>query len=247
VPYELLRLERHDKVAVITLNRSEKRNALSIALRNEIDRCLRELEADDSASAAVITGAGPTFCAGFDTTEFAPNKIRAVEESSNRYHRRLAQFPTPLVAAVNGPAMGGGLDLAVLCDIRIAAETAAFAHPEIKFGAPVLFGPLREIIGGGLARELCLTGRRIDAQEALRIGLVHSVVSAERLLEEAIAMACSIAEAPLAALKATKRQIIATYAWELVEEGELFAGLESPTGQANAGRGLSWRDQGGRF
>ncbi len=235
MPYELLLCQRRDKVAVVTLNRPEKRNALSIALRNEIDACLLELEADDAVSAAVITGAGPVFCAGFDTTEFAPDRIQAVEESSNRYHRRLARFGKPLLAAINGPALGGGLDLAVLCDLRIAAEGSAFAHPEIKFGAPVLFGPLREIIGGGPARELCLTGRRIDAHEALRIGLVSKVVPADRLLEEALAITATIAEAPLAALKATKRMIIDTYGWELAEGGGFFAGLPSgPVGQPPA-------------
>ncbi len=228
MPYELLLVERRGKVAVVTLNRAEKRNALSIALRDEIDRCLQELEADDAVSAVVITGAGPVLCAGFDTTEFAPDKLQAVEESSDRYHRRLAQFGKPLLAAVNGPALGGGLDLAVLCDVRIAAEGAAFAHPEIKFGAPVLFGPLREIIGGGLARDLCLSGRRIDAREAHRIGLVSKVVTADRLLDEALAFASTIAEAPLPALKATKRMIIDTYSWELAEGGGFFAGLQPP-------------------
>lgn len=226
--YELLLCEARDKLAIVTLNRAEKRNALSIALRNEIVACLDELEANDAVGAVAITGAGPAFCAGFDTTEFTPDKMQAVEESSNRYHRRLAEFGKPLVAAVNGPALGGGLDLAALCDIRIAAEAASFAHPEIKFGAPVLFGPLREIIGGGLARELCLTGRRIDAQEALRIGLVNMVVPGDRLMEEACALAFRITEAPLAALKATKRMIIETYTWKLSETGGIFSSLRPP-------------------
>ncbi|MDR7551329.1 MAG: enoyl-CoA hydratase/isomerase family protein [Armatimonadota bacterium] len=228
MPYDLLTLEKHDRVALVTLNRPEKRNALSIALREEIDRCLQELEADDTVSVVVITGAGPVFCAGFDTSEFVPDKLEAVEASSNRYHRRLAEFSKPLVAAVNGPAMGGGLDLAVLCDLRIAAEGAAFAHPEIRFGAPVLFGPLREIIGGGLARELCLTARRIDAQEALRIGLVNRVVPGDRLLDEALAVANDIAQAPLPALSATKRMIIGTYTWQLGDGPGFFAATQPP-------------------
>lgn len=228
MPYELLLLEKRDRVALVTLNRPEKRNALSIALRDEIDHCLGELEADDDVSVAVITGAGPVFCAGFDTTEFAPDKMQAVEESSNRYHRRLAEFGKPLVAAVNGPAMGGGLDLAVLCDLRIASDAAAFAHPEIRFGAPALFGPLREIIGGGPARELCLTARRVDAQEALRIGLVSKVVPADRLRDEALAVASEIAQAPLAALKATKRMIIQTYTWQLETGSGFFAATQPP-------------------
>ena len=226
--YELLLCQTREKLAIVTLNRAEKRNALSIALRNEIEACLAELEADDAISAVVITGAGPVFCAGFDTTEFVPDNIKAVEESSDRYHRRLAEFGKPLVAAVNGAALGGGLDLAVLCDIRVGADTATFAHPEIKFGAPVLFGPLREIIGGGLARELSLTGRRIDAQEALRIGLVNKVVPGDRVIEEAVSIAASIAEAPLAAIRATKRMVIETYAWRMSEASGLFSGLQPP-------------------
>src|SRR3972149_3301854 len=190
--YELLLVKKLDKVAVVTLNRPEKRNPLSTPLRNEIDACLAALEADDEVSVVVIAASGPAFCAGFDTSEFAdrdPEHVRAVSESSDRYHRRLANFPKPLVPAVNGPAMGGGFDLAVLCDVRLASESAAFAHPEIKFGAPSLFGPLREIVGGGLARDLCLTGRRIDAEEALRIGLVSKVVEPDLLLETALAPA----------------------------------------------------------
>ncbi|MFQ5471664.1 MAG: enoyl-CoA hydratase/isomerase family protein [Dehalococcoidia bacterium] len=226
--YELLIVERRDKVALVTLNRAEKRNALSIALRNDIDRCLQELEDDESVSTAIIVGSGPVFCAGFDTKEFSPDRMQEVAESSDRYHRRLMEFGKPLIAAVNGPAMGGGLDLAVLCDIRICVEGAAFAHPEIKFGAPVLFGPLAEIIGGGLARDLCLSGRRIDAQEAYRIGLVSKVVPPDQLLDEALAAAGVIAEAPLAALKATKQMIIDAYSWEMAEGGGVFGSIEPP-------------------
>jgi enoyl-CoA hydratase/carnithine racemase len=151
-------------------------------------------------------------------------------ESTDRFHLRLINFPKPMVAAINGPAMGGGLDLAVLCDVRIASENAAFSHPEIKFGAPTLFGPLAEIIGGGLARDLCLSGRRIDAQEAHRISLVSSVVPLDRLLDETMAVANSIAEAPLGALKAVKTMIIQAYSWSYEEgAGEWFNQLR-PSG-----------------
>jgi enoyl-CoA hydratase len=149
-------------------------------------------------------------------------------ESTDRFHLRLINFPKPLVAAINGSAMGGGLDLAVLCDVRVAAEGAVFAHPEIKFGAPTLYGPLAETIGGGLARDLCLTGRRIDAQEALRIGLVSSVVPLDRLLDEAMGVANSIAEGPLAALKTVKDMIIDRYCWRYVAGEDIFAGLQPP-------------------
>jgi len=231
MPYQMLLCERRDKVALVTLNRPDKRNALSIALRNEIDHCLGELADDDAVSVAVITGAGPVFCAGFDRNEFfvrEPAHLEALMESTDRFHLRLMNYPKPLVAAINGSAMGGGLDLAVLCDVRVAAENAAFAHPEIKFGAPTLYGPLAETIGGGLARDLCLTGRRIDAQEAYRIGLVSSVAPVDRLLNEAMAVANSIAEAPLVALKTVKGMIIDRYCWRYVTGEDIFAGLQPP-------------------
>lgn len=229
--YEFLLCEKRDKVALVTLNRPGKRNALSIVLRNEIDHCLGELAEDDGVSVVVIAGAGPVFCAGFDRNEFFvqdPGHLKALLESTDSFHLRLMNFLKPLVAAINGPAMGGGLDLAVLCDVRLAADNAAFAHPEIKFGAPTLFGPLAEIIGGGLARDLCLTGRRIDAQEALRIGLVSSVVPLDRLLDEAMAVANSIAEAPLVTLKRVKGMIIDRYCWRYVTGEDIFAGLQPP-------------------
>ncbi len=213
---ELLLVERNDNIATVTLNRAEKRNALNTQLRNEISAALEELEDDDSVSVVVMTAAGPVFCAGFDTKEFEttpPAEVFA-GESARRYHYRAQHFKKPLVAAINGPAMGGGFDLAVLCDVRIAAEEAAFGHPEIKFGAPTLFGPLAAVIGGGLARDLCLSGRRIDAQEALRIGLVSAVVPAERLLEEAKTFARTIAEAPAATLQGVKSSIIEAAAWK---------------------------------
>ncbi|MEE8346949.1 MAG: enoyl-CoA hydratase/isomerase family protein [Dehalococcoidia bacterium] len=231
MPYELLLTERRDKVALITLNRPDKRNALSIALRNEIDHCLGELAEDDGVSVVVIAGAGPVFCAGFDRDEFFVREsahLEALMESTDRFHLRLINFPKPMVAAINGSAMGGGLDLAVFCDVRVAAENATFAHPEIKFGAPTLYGPLAETIGGGLARDLCLTGRRIDAQEALRIGLVSSVVPLDRLLDEAMAVANGIAEAPLVALKTVKGMIIDRYCWRYVSGEDIFAGLQPP-------------------
>jgi enoyl-CoA hydratase/carnithine racemase len=231
MPHEMLLCERRDKVAVVTLNRPDKRNALSIALRDEIDQCLEELADDEGVSVVVITGAEPVFCAGFDRTEFfvrEPAHLKALMDSTDRFHLRLMNFPKPLVAAINGSAMGGGLDLAVLCDVRVAADNAVFAHPEIKFGAPTLYGPLAETIGGGLARDLCLTGRRIDAQEAYRIGLVSSVVPLDRLLDEVITVASGIAEAPLVALKTVKSMIVDRYCWRYVTGEDIFAGLQPP-------------------
>ncbi|BBX73047.1 enoyl-CoA hydratase/isomerase family protein [Mycobacterium shinjukuense] len=200
-----------DGVATLTLSRPERRNALSIELRDELTEQLDGWASDPAIRAVVLTGAGSTFCAGFDLDEFAQADLAtSIRDSSRRYHLAVWQFPKPLVAAVNGPAVAGGMDLCVLCDIRIASATAVFGHPEIKFGAPPLFTPLQWIVGMGVARELCLTGRRIDAHEALRIGLVNSISEPARLLDDAVAVARAIIEAPQAALEYTKRYLISS-------------------------------------
>jgi enoyl-CoA hydratase/carnithine racemase len=201
---------REDKIGIITLNRPDKRNALSIQLREDITRCLAAWAGDQAVSLVVFTGAGPTFSAGFDLKEFSqPDLLQEIFESSAVYHRKLWNFPKPTIAAINGPAMGGAFDLTTLCDIRICGTTAIFGHPEIKFGGPPLYTPLRWIIGSGLARDLCLTGRRIDAAEALRINLVSEVVAeGDDVLERGIAIGKTILEAPVEALKVVKGYLI---------------------------------------
>ena len=166
-----IRLDVADGVATLTLHRPDRRNAISIEMRDEISATLGAWRDDPAVGAVVLTGDGAAFSAGFDLDEFRqPERFAALFASSSRYHRDVWSFPKPVVAAVNGPAMGGGFDLACLCDVRIASSRAAFGHPEIKFGAPPLFTPLRWIVGDGIARDLCLTGRRIDAAEAHRPG-----------------------------------------------------------------------------
>jgi enoyl-CoA hydratase len=115
---------------------------------------------------------------------------------ANAYHRRVHRFEKPLVAAVNGPALGGGCDLAAMCDFRLAATTASFGQPQVRFGAPALYDLMRAVIGTGAAREMCLTGRSYDASEALSIGLVNSVVEPPALLEAARSVAREIASLP---------------------------------------------------
>ncbi len=200
--------EKAEGIVVITLNRPEKRNAISILMRKEVSFCLEKLKANPRLAVVIFTGAGSSFSAGFDLDEFKQsNRFKELHESSARYHRDVWYFPLPTIAAVNGPAMGGGFDLATFCDIRICSPKAVFGHPEIKFGAPPLYTPLRWIIGDGLACDLCLTGRRIDALEAYRIGLV-SEVAAEHLLERAVAIGKSIMEAPLRSLRFVKDYLI---------------------------------------
>lgn len=208
-----LRLDRPaDGVALLTLDRPERRNALSIALRDALADALDDLAADESVRCVVLTGAGTTFSAGFDLGEFSaaaedPALGERLWASSDRYHTTVLSFPLPLVAAVNGPAIAGGFDLAVLCDVRVGADTARFAHPERTFG-PVVYGPLRELVGGAVARDLCLTGRVVDAPEAHWLGLLRSVVPAEQVVDDALAVAVATAEAPRALLADTKAKIL---------------------------------------
>lgn len=198
-----------DGIAVLRLDAPDRRNALSIAMRDAISDTFEAWTTDDRVRVVVLAATGSTFCAGFDLKEFAkPELARTIRDSSHRYHLAVWQFHKPVIAAIDGPAFGGGFDLALLCDMRIATPNAVFAHPEIKFGAPPLFTPLQWIVGAGIARELCLTGRRIDASEAHRIGLVNVIVDPERLEEEAMATARVMAEAPQPALEATKRYLV---------------------------------------
>jgi enoyl-CoA hydratase/carnithine racemase len=198
-----------EKIGIITLNRPERKNALSIKLRQEISECLNDWVDAIDVGAVIFIGAGESFSAGFDLKEFShPELMEEIFTSSAKYHRDVWNFPKPTIAAVKGHALGGGFDLTTLCDIRISSGSAVFGHPEIKFGAPPLFTPLRWIVGHGLARDLCLTGRRIDSREAYRIGLVSEVVQEEGLLDRALQIARTIVEAPLETLSVTKRYMI---------------------------------------
>jgi enoyl-CoA hydratase/carnithine racemase len=199
-----------DAVAVLTLDRSDKKNALSIALRDRISDALDALARDEGLRCLVLTGRGNVFCAGFDLSEFAVTDAAFQQRlwaSSDRYHATVARFPVPTVAALNGPAIAGGFDLAVLCDLRVAADTATFSHPERRFG-DVVYGPLHDLVGGAVARDLCFTGRVIDAVEAQRLGVVNRVVPASDVLATAMTIAGEIAEAPREVLVRTKAKAL---------------------------------------
>lgn len=210
----LSRLDRPSPaVAVLTLERPERRNALSVALRDQIADRLDALRADETVKVVVVTGAGPVFSAGFDLREFEqaaadPAFADTLWASSDRYHHAVAEFPLVTIAAVNGPAVAGGFDLAVLCDLRVASTTARFSHPEYTFG-DVVYGPLHDLVGGALARDLCFTGRVLSAAEALAAGLVSDVVEPEHLLDAALALADRVALAPRANLIRTKAKALA--------------------------------------
>lgn len=197
-----------DRIGIITLNRPDRRNAISIKMRREISHILSLWKEDHDVGAVIITGSGSTFSAGFDLGEFKePNLYLDLFQSSCQYHRDIWYFPKPTLAAVNGPALAGGFDLAKLCDIRICSPEARFGHPEIRF-APTLYTPLKWIVGAGWARDLCLTGRFIDAAEAHRIGLVSEVVDGKILMERSLELIKTILAAPSFVLHKVKKFFI---------------------------------------
>ncbi len=197
---ELLEVERLGDHVVLFLNRPDKRNALSVALRDAISDQLDALADDQQLKCVVITGNGPVFSAGFDLTEFTRAAdddafMRELWASSDRYHDTVLRFPLPTIASVNGPALAGGFDLAVLCDLRIASTTARFAHPERTFG-DVVYGPLHDLVGGAAARELTIGGREMDAPEALAVHLVGEIAEPDALRDATEAMAARVCAAP---------------------------------------------------
>lgn len=171
-----------------------------------------------------------------------PAIFDALFESSSKYHRDIWNFSKPTIAAINGPALGGGFDLATLCDIRICTDSAIFGHPEVKFGAPPLYTPLRWIVNDGIARELCLTGRKIDATEAFRIGLVSEITKSSDLLKRAIEIGETILEAPSDTIKYIKSYFISNIEKEfedsfLIEHDKAFQEILLPKAKSGFSSG----------
>jgi len=200
---------KEDSIAVLQLNRINSANALSTEFRKEIIKELDILENDETIKVIIITGNSNIFCAGFDLNEFlsvdtknAPDLIKSADELFGKINF----YKKPTIAAINGPALAGGMDLATVCDIRIASEKAIFGGPEIKF-VPALYGPYARIMGEGRARELVLTGKIITAKDALEIGFINKITTPETLIDETKKMAKMIAEAPLYVLQVEKRVI----------------------------------------
>ena len=208
---ELL-VERADDHAVLTLNRPKKRNALSIRLRDAISDALDGLANDEAMKCVVITGAGPIFSAGFDLSEFPraaedEEYSRTLWASSDRYHDAVLRFPLPTIASLNGAALAGGFDLAILCDLRIASTTARFAHPERTFG-DVVYGPLHDLVGGAVARDLTIGGRELTAEQALAVHLVNEVVEPDALADATRATVARVCAAPRDVLMRTKAKAL---------------------------------------
>jgi enoyl-CoA hydratase len=197
-------------VATVTLQRPEKRNALSIELRFEVADALDRLAADDAIGCAVVTGAGSAFSSGMDTTQFGgdrENRMRLLR-SSERMFGGVARFPKPLIAAVNGHAVAGGFALALLCDVRIASSAAILGFSEaVRRHIPASYGAARSALAPGVARDLCVTGRVLEAREALTLGVVSEVLEPEELMPRARELAAAIGAAPGVAAE-TKRRVL---------------------------------------
>lgn len=207
--FEHLLYEKADGIATITINREKVLNALSWATVTELDAAFARAQSDPEVKALIVTGAGAkSFVAGADIAEISDCDARTGYEMAVRGQaalRRLETMGKPSVAAVNGFALGGGCELAMACAIRIASENAKFGQPEVNLGViPGYAGTQRlsRIVGRGMATDLILTGRVIDAGEALRVGLVSRVVAADALMEEAKKTASELGKKGPVALKA---------------------------------------------
>ncbi|MDR3567201.1 MAG: enoyl-CoA hydratase-related protein [Syntrophobacteraceae bacterium] len=209
--YKTIVYEKSERIATITLNRPKSMNALNSELLKELNHVFAQIDFDDEVKVVIITGNDRFFAAGADITEFGkmktPGDAHRFLKLAGGVFDRIEEMEKPVIAAVGGLALGGGCELTLACDLRIAAENGSFGQPEIRIGViPGGGGTQRlpRLVGITRAKELLYTGDVVDAQEALRIGLVNKVVPAASLMEEARKMALKIARQPGEALKATK-------------------------------------------
>jgi len=212
-------------VVLLRLNRPEARNALSPELMEELASELERLDPDPEVRCVVIAGSDKVFAAGADIKAMSERTFaEALRHPAAGFWRRLAAIKTPMIAAVSGYALGGGCELALACDMIVAAEGATFGQPEINLGIIPGGGGtqrLARVLGKQRAMELVLTGERFDAAAALKLGLVNRVVEGDGWLDEAMALAATIAERPPIAARLAKQAVIAA------EETALSAGLEN--------------------
>jgi enoyl-CoA hydratase/carnithine racemase len=244
---DLLSIERHDEVALVTLRRPEKRNALSIDLRLELADAFGRLSHDRAIGCIVLTGAGPAFCSGMDTTQFGgdlEHRKRLVETSTLAFEA-VGECRRPIVAAVNGAALAGGFALALLCDIRIASERAFFGYPELPRGIPPSYAAARAVLPATVAQELCLTGRLVKANEAQKLGIVREVVSGD-IVHRGLEIGQRVARLPREAVLETKRRTLLErrHLWGFLFEDERRVFKRALLGRdedSDAGEGASGR------
>lgn len=208
-----VKYEQKEQYAIITIDREKALNALNSQVLTDLDAALDSVDLD-TVRALIITGAGAkSFVAGADIGEMSAltkEQGEAFGKKGNAVFRRIETFPIPVIAAVNGFALGGGCELSMCCDIRLASDNAKFAQPETGLGITPGFGGtqrLARIIGVGKAKEMLYTCAQIDAQEALRVGLVNAVYTAEELMPAAEKMAQKIARNAPIAVRATKKAV----------------------------------------
>jgi len=221
---ELVKVTTEGKVALCTLNRPEARNALSPGLRGELADAVTKLDADEEIHCIVIAGDDEAFAAGADVKALSEHKVTDELSPSEGFWRRMASVRTPMIAAVSGWALGGGCELAMLCDMIVASETAEFGQPEITLAIIPGGGGTQRLartIGKARAMELVLTGRRFSAKEAHAMGLVNEVTKKDKWLERAMEVAQVIARRPPLAARLAKEAVL------MAEETGLTAGVEA--------------------
>ena len=211
--YTKLIVEKQDAVCVVKINNPQAMNALNTTVLGELDAAFTEIEKDKELKVVIITGEGRAFVAGADISQMSTMNAtegKAFGEQGAAVFRKIEKLPIPVIAAVNGFALGGGCELAMACDIRIASAKAKFGQPEVGLGiTPGFSGTQRlpRIVGMGIAKELIYTADVINAEEAYRIGLVNKVVEPEALMDSALAMAKKIAKKAPIAVKYSKEAI----------------------------------------
>lgn len=224
--WETIKFEQRDDVALITLYRPEALNALNLKLTEEVCALIGEIEADPGISCSVITGSEKSFASGADISEMQSRDYSQMYEENYfaEWEERFSTARKPIIAAVAGYALGGGCELAMMCDFIIAADNAKFGQPEIKLGVmPGMGGSQRmtRFVGKSKSMDLCLTGRMMDAAEAERAGLVSRVVPVDELVDAALAVAATIASYSLPATMRVKEAVNRSYETSMAE-GLLF-------------------------
>jgi methylglutaconyl-CoA hydratase len=227
--YDTLKYEKDGAIATITLNRPDKRNAISSAMIDELLGALNAADNDGAVGAVILTGAGKCFCSGMDLETLqtiarqTPEQNLADSRQMARMFHRLYCFPKPLITAVNGAAIAGGCGIATFCDITLAVPEAKFGYTEVRIGfIPALVSVLlRRQVGEKHARELLLTGAIINAAEAFRLGMVTEIVPAQDLLKRAHEVAAKFLEASPTSLRRTKRLLLQYNEKEVAQEIEM--------------------------
>jgi enoyl-CoA hydratase len=245
--YETIILERKDGIGYLTLNRPDRANTISLQLMREVVSAMEEVEADPDYRVVVLTGAGKHFCGGADLRDFAE---RARERASSGAERQgggdfvtpqrdlfsaLEESCVPVIAAINGAAMGGGCEIALACDVRVISDTASIGLPEIRFGAlPAGGGTQRlpRLVGPGVAKEMIFSGLPWTAEEAFRVGLVNRVAPAADLIKECEKIAAVYVERAAYALKTAKQLVNRGVELPLKDaialERKMIAGMATP-------------------